>query len=498
MKQQKDSKNNGHANQESAQSQKRGRGRPKLAKVAVVHDDDPEDIIDEDEEEEEKPLARRRKSVKVIEDLSRPKSPVKNGNNATEINATEEGMKTAAEEDKKAAVEEHEKTAVQALAESLVEDEPLEVDDNASEVSADEESLPSTFDLGDLAWARIGSAPYWPCIITHDPNDKYTCVKMNNRRKELRREYHVQFFGRVVQRAWVEQPNLLKFEGLEAFDKLAKNVTNKATKAAFTPKSNVKATWSEAIQDCISCVVKTAAERLEFSKIRASTPVSRKRPRRPSTESLDANPAKKAKLFSESEKLIAAIPEAVIEENRRKLKTGFKLFQLAHREEVLKDIGPHGLEKALSKMWSSKSAAEQRFFQEKAAAFLNTTPDLSDELSSEASSIAEQPLKPAKKAAKAVSKSEGMVGIFKKESCCMICEEVSNEEPISKCKGCTNAYHMSCLGEAKNPETTANGGWKCPECISGKYNCGLCFQVKLNNPTSATYIFSRVNQFLCN
>ena len=43
---------------------------------------------------------------------------------------------------------------------------------------------------------------------------------------------------------------------------------------------------------------------------------------------------------------------------------------------------------------------------------------------------------------------------FKKESCCLICEEVSQENNILvKCKGtCQGSYHISCLGknEAQN------------------------------------------------
>ena len=111
-------------------------------------------------------------------------------------------------------------------------------EDTRSEVSADEESLPSTFSLGDLAWARVGQAPYWPCVITLDPGldpdtkDKYTKV-LNNVKGGLRRKYHCQFFGIIVERSWVVSSNMLKFEGLQAFNELAQTVPKTQRLTAF-------------------------------------------------------------------------------------------------------------------------------------------------------------------------------------------------------------------------------------------------------------------------
>ena len=69
------------------------------------------------------------------------------------------------------------------------------------------------FSLGDLAWARISYYPFWPAIITVEPDssDKYT--RILKKVGSLRREYHLQFFEEPVQRAWVEQSNIIKFEG---------------------------------------------------------------------------------------------------------------------------------------------------------------------------------------------------------------------------------------------------------------------------------------------
>ena len=69
------------------------------------------------------------------------------------------------------------------------------------------------FSLGDLAWARISHYPYWPAVITIEPNSSKKYTNVLEKHGSLRREYHFQFFEEPVQRAWVEQSNIIKFEG---------------------------------------------------------------------------------------------------------------------------------------------------------------------------------------------------------------------------------------------------------------------------------------------
>lgn len=65
------------------------------------------------------------------------------------------------------------------------------------------------------------------------------------------------------------------------------------------------------------------------------------------------------------------------------------------------------------------------------------------------------------------SSGSAMIGQFKKESCCSICEDVSiSPGDMIKCRGvCQNWFHLECLRlpESPNPET-----WKCDECTSGR------------------------------
>ena len=69
------------------------------------------------------------------------------------------------------------------------------------------------FSVGDLAWARISHYPYWPAVITIEPDLSKKYTRVLEKHGSLRREYHLQFFEEPVQRAWVEQSNIIKFEG---------------------------------------------------------------------------------------------------------------------------------------------------------------------------------------------------------------------------------------------------------------------------------------------
>lgn len=35
-----------------------------------------------------------------------------------------------------------------------------------------ESELPCKYSVGELAWARVGTAPFWPCTFTYDPDLK--------------------------------------------------------------------------------------------------------------------------------------------------------------------------------------------------------------------------------------------------------------------------------------------------------------------------------------
>lgn len=88
---------------------------------------------------------------------------------------------------------------------------------------------------GCILWAKVKGFSYWPGIVTVDPMDGIT-VKVNENaatssgKKASRCKVHVHFLGYGNMRAWVQETDVLKYDGKEAYDKLA----------ARCPKSKIK------------------------------------------------------------------------------------------------------------------------------------------------------------------------------------------------------------------------------------------------------------------
>ena len=141
----------------------------------------------------------------------------------------------------------------------------------------DKDVVPSTFELGEIAWSRLGKWPYWPSKICHDPDTKkFTKVK-ESRRLGIHRLFHVEFYGgKRGKRAWVCQPHMLRFEGLEAFQELAKSA-GKMQKAAFFPTGYIKNIWISAVEECLSVVEKSDDKLIELSQNVSTTSSAMKR-----------------------------------------------------------------------------------------------------------------------------------------------------------------------------------------------------------------------------
>jgi hypothetical protein len=66
---------------------------------------------------------------------------------------------------------------------------------------------------------------------------------------------------------------------------------------------------------------------------------------------------KRPRLFEDAEQLIRSIPVSVLEKNRRKIKSGFKLFRLANESKLKKDAAePENEEKRISRLWNQVCA----------------------------------------------------------------------------------------------------------------------------------------------
>ncbi|XP_029459790.1 histone-lysine N-methyltransferase NSD3 isoform X1 [Rhinatrema bivittatum] len=79
-----------------------------------------------------------------------------------------------------------------------------------------EVKTPVWFQVGDLVWSKVGSFPWWPCMVSCDPQLQVHS-RINTRGA---REYHVQFFSNEPERAWVHEKRVREYKGHKQYDQL--------------------------------------------------------------------------------------------------------------------------------------------------------------------------------------------------------------------------------------------------------------------------------------
>ncbi|XP_043940254.1 histone-lysine N-methyltransferase NSD3 [Protopterus annectens] len=88
------------------------------------------------------------------------------------------------------------------------------------------------YQVGDLVWSKVGTYPWWPCMVSCDPQLRvYT--KLNTRGA---REYHVQFFGSVPERAWVHEKRTREYRGQSQYEELVAETARQASSHAEKQK----------------------------------------------------------------------------------------------------------------------------------------------------------------------------------------------------------------------------------------------------------------------
>ncbi|XP_013185110.2 uncharacterized protein LOC106130742 [Amyelois transitella] len=86
------------------------------------------------------------------------------------------------------------------------------------------------YQVGDLAWSRMGTYPFWPCIVTREPSSGMFVRRKLFGRIE-RDVIHVTFFGDNGRRGWIVDTMLRKFLGQLEFE---------AAREQFTPADKKK------------------------------------------------------------------------------------------------------------------------------------------------------------------------------------------------------------------------------------------------------------------
>ncbi|XP_070820331.1 histone-lysine N-methyltransferase NSD3 isoform X3 [Chaetodon trifascialis] len=121
------------------------------------------------------------------------------------------------------------------------------------------------FVIGDLVWSKVGTYPWWPCMVSSDPQMKVH-TRINTRGH---REYHVQFFGSVAERAWIHEKRIVMYQGKQQFDDLQAETLRKATNPVEKHKllkpipQRERSQWEVGVGHAEDAFVMTRQERID-------------------------------------------------------------------------------------------------------------------------------------------------------------------------------------------------------------------------------------------
>uniref|UniRef100_A0A674MJG7 Histone-lysine N-methyltransferase NSD3 n=1 Tax=Takifugu rubripes TaxID=31033 RepID=A0A674MJG7_TAKRU len=121
------------------------------------------------------------------------------------------------------------------------------------------------FVIGDLVWSKVGTYPWWPCMVSSDPQMKVH-TRINTRGH---REYHVQFFGSVAERAWIHEKRIVIYQGKQQFEDLQAETLRKATNPVEKQKlmkpipQRERSQWEVGVGHAEDAFVMTRQERID-------------------------------------------------------------------------------------------------------------------------------------------------------------------------------------------------------------------------------------------
>ncbi|XP_045918929.1 histone-lysine N-methyltransferase NSD2 isoform X2 [Micropterus dolomieu] len=148
--------------------------------------------------------------------------------------------------------------------ETRAADEPALISEVTVEAT-DESPLLIRFSVGDLVWTKVSGYPWWPCMVTTDPEfNNHFKQKANSRSGLL---YHVQYFGDAPERGYIFEKNLVSFTGEDQYQELsqgnkqpASRVIHKRT-APSVPRK-LQAQWNMGIIQAKEASVMSLDERM--------------------------------------------------------------------------------------------------------------------------------------------------------------------------------------------------------------------------------------------
>ncbi|XP_054470085.1 histone-lysine N-methyltransferase NSD2 [Anoplopoma fimbria] len=90
------------------------------------------------------------------------------------------------------------------------------------EEDTEDSSVLVRFSVGDLVWTKVSGYPWWPCMVTTDPEfNNHIKPKQKAVNSRLGPLYHVQYFGDAPERGYIFEKNMVSFTGEDQYQELS-------------------------------------------------------------------------------------------------------------------------------------------------------------------------------------------------------------------------------------------------------------------------------------
>uniref|UniRef100_A0A4W3ID84 Nuclear receptor binding SET domain protein 3 n=1 Tax=Callorhinchus milii TaxID=7868 RepID=A0A4W3ID84_CALMI len=162
------------------------------------------------------------------------------------------------------------------------------------------------YQIGDLVWSKVGTYPWWPCMVSSDPLLQIH-TKINTRGA---REYHVQFFGSIPERAWVHEKRVAPYKGCSQYEILVAETARQASSTAEKQKilkpiaQRVRPQWDVGIAQVEEALKMTLEDRIaQYTFIYVDPPLetSLESNKSPATLKSEVKRSRKPRMFPRAE-----------------------------------------------------------------------------------------------------------------------------------------------------------------------------------------------------
>ncbi|CAN9502627.1 unnamed protein product [Ophioblennius macclurei] len=355
--------------------------------------------------------------------------------------------------------------------------------------AAAEPAAPGRFCVGDLVWTKVSGYPWWPCMVTTDPeSNNHLKQRQKSPRSRSGVLYHVQYFGDTPERGYVFEKNMVSFSGVDQYQELSQLNKRRASrlvhrKTAPPKPRKLQAQWNSGVAQAKEALGMAPDGRLEKFAFLYDGDEPRLNPHvlkellpqqshgtdREAESRLGSNPSAPADVQSKKKrrkKQLQPLAKAVTK-RRRKSTSAEDSGQVPARKRKPKVLPPTG-----DASRAPPVKRERRRRLKRPLTDAETDKDQQPKKRRRAGKAAEKQNSGSE--GRPDSPSDSLDGIKKgerkqKEFVCQVCEQPSEE--LVPCEGqCCGMFHLHCMGQSFKPEDKLI----CQECSSGTHACFIC------------------------